>query len=192
MRKIVFPVLTLVLLIFYWNCKSDTSHTDAPASGESHTSVVSENDLLEELKARAVDENDIQGRLQPTATVMQEEFSRSEALMPTIEAVSVGIDANCMLTISNRANGGEVIRVDLRALDDKRLRLIPDLTEGSFPGLQIATIDDQPVVQVLKNGSVVDTRSELVIYLADRPAIERITPYIVQALHICKGVQYPD
>ena len=47
-------------------------------------------------------------------------------------------------------------------------------------------------MEILKDGTVINKKAELVIYLANRPAIERITPYMLQALNICQGVQYPD
>lgn len=112
--------------------------------------------------------------------------------MPGLKDVSVEIGADCVLTISNKAYGDEVTRVNLQALDPNGFGLIPDLNEGDFPGLRIRTLEAKPAVELLKNGALVTTRSELVIYLANRPAIERITPYMLQALNICQGVQYPD
>jgi len=136
------------------------------------------------------EQSEMDRRLQPTAVVLQEEFARSEEFMPGLKDVKVSIGADCILSISNRAFGKEITRVNLKDLDPGGFSLIPDVNEGDFPGLRIRTKDGAPAVEVLKNGVLINQKTELVLFLADRPAIERITPYMLQAMNICQGVQY--
>lgn len=180
-----FFLLSLSLWISLWGCKNDQPSSESLTVREDST-------LMEQLSARAVDENDISGRLKPTATVLMEEFTRSEKTMPGLKNVQVTIDADCVLTISNEASGKEVTRVNLQDLDPAGFSLIPDLNEGDFPGLRIQTKENKDLVAFSKDGELVRKKPELVIYMADRQAIERITPYMLQALNICQGVQYPD
>jgi hypothetical protein len=158
----------LISLIAFLACKSETPDSEpggASDAGPAETPI-------EQLKARAVEEGDIYGRLQPTATVLQEEYSRSEKALPNLKNVQVSIDADCILTIVNQSNGGETKRINLRNLDPQGFSLIPDQNAGDFPGLRIRA----------REGA---SESELIIYMADRPAIERITPYLLQAVNIC-------
>lgn len=157
-----------ISLIAFLACKSEPSNPQNdsdPDTGPAETPI-------EQLKSRAVEEGDIYGRLQPTATVLQEEYARSEKSIPNLKNVQVSIDADCLLTIVNQANGGETRRINLRNLDPQGFSLIPDQNAGDFPGLRIRA----------REGA---SESELIIYMADRPAIERITPYLLQAVNIC-------
>jgi len=160
-QKFFLFILPISLLA----CRSDSPETAAsdPQAPLSPT---------EQLKAAAVDESDIYGRLQLTVAVLQEEYARSETAMPGLKNVKISIDADCFLLIANQVNGGTTTRVKLRDLDPRGFSLIPDLNAGEFPGLRIKA----------KEGAAAN---ELIIYLADRPAIERITPYLLQAVNIC-------
>ena len=187
-KKFFFPIL-LFALGGLWNCKGDGPTNTSGAEADSRETG---QELIDRLAAEAVDENDIQGRLQATVVVLQEEFAKSEKLMSGLKNVKVDIGADCVLTITNNAFGKETTRVSLKDLDPKGFSLIPDLTEGDFPGLRIQTLGGATAVEVLKDGAVINKKPELVLYMANRPAIERITPYMLQALNICHGVQYPD
>ncbi|MBK7407703.1 MAG: hypothetical protein IPJ40_06235 [Saprospirales bacterium] len=145
MNRNFFSILLFFVLAASWSCQSNDRKPGA-ASG-TDTSALSG---LEQLRAQAVDENDIYGRLRATVSILQDEFSRSEAAMPGLKKVSVEIDANCLLTISNKAFGDEMTRVNLQALDPNGFSLIPDLNEGDFPGLRVRTLGGKPAVELLK------------------------------------------
>jgi hypothetical protein len=158
----------LISLLAFLACKSEAP---GPETGSAPEASPAETPI-EQLKARAVEEGDIYGRLQPTATVLQEEYTRSEKALPNLKNVQVSIDAGCILTIVNQANGGDTKRINLRNLNPRGFSLIPDQNAGDFPGLRIQA----------REGA---SEPELIIYMADRPAIERITPYLLQAVNIC-------
>jgi hypothetical protein len=184
-----FSILVILLPLFYWSCESNESPRDAPRTD---SSTVSGREMMDQLRAQALEESDIAGRLQATVTVMQEAFSRSEAAMPALQNVRVSIDGDCLLTIGNYPEPGAETRVSLHDLDPDGFQLIPDQQEGEFPGLRIRTLDGRSVVEVKKKGGVLQQKSELEIFMADREAIGRVTPYMVQALNICRGVTYSD
>jgi hypothetical protein len=188
MNKKFFLPLVLVIFIIQLGCKSDSG---APGAAETADSTLTGKQVIDQLKAQAVDESDILGRLQPTARVLQEEYTRSEAVMDGLKKVKVEIGGDCVLSISNAATG-ELTKVNLKDLDRQGFSLIPDLNEGDFPGLRIQTTGLKEVVELYKGGDLVLKKNELVILLADRPAIERITPYMLQALNICQGIQLPE
>ena len=184
MNKKYFPLILLFVSGWSWSCQ--------PGAKDKEPATQTGKELIEQLEAQAVDESDIQGRVQITVEVLREEYAKSDAAMEGLKKVEVEIDANCVLTISNKAYGNEITRVNLKDLDPDGFGLIPDLNEGDFPGLRIMTKGGSQAVEILKDGTVINKKAELVIYLANRPAIERITPYMLQALNICQGVQYPD
>ena len=158
----------LISLIAFLACKSDSPN---PETGSASDTGPAETPI-EQLKARAVEEGDIYGRLQPTATVLQEDYTRSGKAIPSLKNVQVSIDADCILMIIQQPNGGETRWINLRNLDSQGFSLIPDQDSGDFPGLRIQAREGV-------------SESELIIYMADRPAIERITPYLLQAVNIC-------
>ena len=191
-QKFFSPLFVLFLLLF-WSCQSNESSRDAGADASPpDTSAVSGQEMMDQLRAQALEESDIEGRLQATVGVIQEAFSRSEAAMPALQNVRVSIDGDCMLTIGNYPEPGAETRVSLKDLDPDGFQLIPDQQEGEFPGLRIRTLDGRPAVEVRKKGRVLQQKNELEIFMADREAIGRVTPYMVQALNICRGVTYPD
>lgn len=188
MNKKFFLPLVSVIFVIQLGCKSDNG---AASVAETADSTLTGQQIIDQLKAQAVDESDILGRLQPTARVLQEEYTRSEAVMEGLKKVKVEVGGDCVLSISNAATG-ELTRVSLKDLDRQGFSLIPDLNEGDFPGLRIQTTGLKEAVELYKGGDLVLRKNELVIFLADRPAIERVTPYMLQALNICQGVQLPE
>ncbi|MFZ2899750.1 MAG: hypothetical protein WA004_14075 [Saprospiraceae bacterium] len=191
MNKKFFLPLVLVIFIIQLGCKSENGAASDAGDGAGVDSTLTGQQIIDQLKAQAVDESDILGRLQPTARVLQEEYTRSEAVMEGLKKVKVEIGGDCVLSISNAATG-ELTKVNLKDLDRQGFSLIPDLNEGDFPGLRIQTTGLKETVALYKGGDLVLKKNELVIYLADRSAIERITPYMLQALNICQGVQLPE
>lgn len=188
MNKKFFLPLVLVIFIIQPACKSGNGGEGDAAGADS---TLTGRQIIDQLKAQAVDEGDLMGRLQPTAQVLQEEFTRSEKVMKGLKNVKVEISEDCVLSISNAATG-EVTKVSLKDLDRQGFSLIPDLNEGDFPGLRVQTTGLKEAVELYKGGDLALKKNELVIFLADRPAIERITPYILQALNICQGVRLPE
>ncbi|MCB0640469.1 MAG: hypothetical protein KDC44_02480, partial [Phaeodactylibacter sp.] len=80
-----------------------------------------------------------------------------------------------------------VTKVNLKDLDPEGFGLIPDFDADEFPGLRIRSINEAPVVEQYQEGKLVKKNNELVIYLATRESIERITPVMLQMLYLCQG-----
>lgn len=191
MNKKFFLLCALMMFVIQWGCKPDKPSGNEAVEAPGADSVITGRQMLDQLKAQAVDESDILGRLQPTVKVLQEEYTRSEPAMKDLDKVKVEIDGNCVLSIYN-GKTRELTRVNLKDLDRQGFSLIPDLNEGDFPGLRIHATGMKEAVELYKGRDLVLKKTELVIFLADRPAIERITPYMLQALNICQGVQLPE
>ena len=184
MKKLVFSLLGLMLLI--GACKQSEN---PPVSEETpvEDSTQSGKEILDDLRDKAVSEDDLLGRLRSSLIPVQEEFARSENSMPQLSGVEVSVDENCQLTILNKAEGEIATKVNLGQLNTEGFSLIPDMTEDEFPGVRVSTLDEAAVVEIYRNGELLQKNNELVIHLVDRPAIERITPVILQMIMICQG-----
>jgi len=153
------------------------------AAGEGET------DNVQKLKEVAIDEDDMFGRISSGIYTVDAEFDKSENLMPDLGKVKVTIDENCLLVIKNERDGNIFeTRVNLKDLDTKSgsIRLLPDREEGSFPGISFSTINQEAVVEVIKNGEVITKDNALEIHLATREGIEKIAPALLQTIRLCK------
>ena len=139
------------------------------------------------MSENALEEGDKAGRVLASIKPIQEEFTRSEADMPELSGVEVSIDGDCNLRITNHASGEIETRVNLNQLDSNGFSLIPDNAPGEFPGVRVASIGQEAIVEVYRNGELITRDNELVIKLVDRTAVERITPVLLQMMMICKG-----
>jgi hypothetical protein len=176
-------LLGALMLVFGCAPNPETPATDEQPEPETMTGK----ELLDKLKAEALDPNDLAGRLNKSIVPLQEEYDKSEPLMAEFADVKVSVDGGCTLTIENRADGIQQTKVDLSKLDVNGLSLIPDLQAGEFPGIRIKVLNDEPLVEIYQEGKLVTRNNELVIMMASRPSIERIAPVIVQMIHLCQG-----
>lgn len=145
---------------------------------------------IEKLRDTAIPEEDIIGRIDQGLATVQTEYDRSVGSMPDLGKVTIESDFDCVLTIRNEKDGTVYeTKVDMNDLNTEQggFRLIPDHAAGDFPGLRISTKNDAPKVVILKDGKEMTKDNQLVIYLADRPAIEKITPAILQTIRICQN-----
>jgi hypothetical protein len=188
MKPFFWSLLILVgSLVACQNASSDSNDSSTTAEEQAAQNKQSGEEILAELKEQAVSQGDFQGRLQTGINVLQQKYNDSEGQMPGIKSVEVTIDENCMLTISNQADGGSMVKVDLHKLDKDGFSLIPDRNEGEYPGLRIRTIGDEAAVAYYEGGQLKEMKDELVIFLADRDKVGQITPAILQTVNLCQG-----
>ncbi len=159
-------------------------------SVEEGINAVPTNGNAEQLAAAALEEGDLLGRVRQSFIPLQEEYRKANGKVTGVGEVTVSVDENYNLLIENKVNGSiEQTKVNLKSLNNAQggMMLIPDNAPGEFPGLQVFVKDGQPGVQILKDGKLVREDRQLEIHLADRPAIERITPAVLQAMNIASG-----
>ncbi len=173
------PILLLLIIA----CNGDTP--EAPQAPETPPPPKP----YENLRSIAIPEEDIMSRIELGLNTLQYEYDQSAPSMPDLGKMTVLVDEACNLTIRNEKNGDVYeTKVNMHDLNIEQggMRLIPDQQPGEFPGLRIKTINDIPVVSILKNGKEITYDNELVIYLANRKSIEKVTPAMVQTIRICQ------
>ena len=191
-----FVFFTIVVLLF--SCKTDHENSTAkgaadnnsplPPASSSGMSVKEEN--LAKLKAKALDESDIFGRVNHSLGSITKQFVISNNLKPQEGKRSIFVDEK--FTIIVRHEKGEDVtdlKVNLKNLNQQNggMRLIPDTELDEFPGFAVSVIDGQPGVEVIKNGEKIGEERELKIFMADRSLIEQAVPAFLQALNIVHG-----
>lgn len=190
-KKILFPVAFAAL---FFTCKNDPKPDNFQAVDANQPMVPENATPSEKLKATAIDESNYMERVRSSFIPLQEEYRKANGKVPGIGEVNVFVDDNFVLLIEN-THGGHTYqtKVNLKNLNGEQggLMLIPDRNPGEFPGLKILVLDGRNGVEIIKDDKLVREARQLEIFLADRTAIERVTPAIVQALNVVNG-KVPD
>lgn len=189
--KPTIQLLPLVMFsMLFFACGNDNppdgNYRPVPENSRNPVSA----DPMENLRAKAIPEDDIYARVSQSLVPLQEEYSKANGKVPGIGKVTVFVDEHMTLLIKNELNNDVYeTKVNLKNLqsDGKGMRLVPDLSPGDFPGLRIFTIDNKPVVETYKNGKLISTDDFWEIFLPTRENIERITPVMVQTIRIAQG-----
>lgn len=181
-------ILLSSLAILLAGCQTETSVKEPNVSQVPSTSDNSNKRIHE----TAVDENDLMGRMAFGIRTLQEEYDRSSASMPSLGKVTVSVDERGNFTIRNEVNGEiRETKVNLRDLDSEQggFRLLADGEVTEYPGLLVQTVRNAQKVEHLVDGKIRQKNSELQIFMVDRPAIERITPALLQTVRLAKTIQ---
>lgn len=186
-KKISFSLAIASLLLA---CNSEPKEGNYQQVEQRSAAVPTGGNAAEQLTAAALEETNYVERVRQSFVPLQEEIRKAKGKVPGIGDVTVLVDEQFNLLIENRYEGSVVqTKVNLKHLNNSQggMMLIPDKNPGEFPGLRILVKDGQPGVQILKDGKLEKEEKQLEIYLADRSAIERITPAVLQALNIANG-----
>ncbi len=176
-----------MLFVGFAGCTNDGSDATAKDS-ETPPTRVEQQDPLTTLKQQAVPEEDIPARVAGRIAIVAEEIYRDAANgSPLWKNPQVTVE-DCVLTITNEAEGQPSrIVVPLAQLDVREgFRLIPDREDNPYPGIAIRTVDEEPVVEVTWGGKV-QKDNEFTFKLQTREQFERLVPALVHAVHICNG-----
>lgn len=187
LKKIALVVLGCLATLLLFQCQPNTDASESTTTDTTPADTKTGNELMKELRAQAVDESDIEARIQRSLEPIREAYAASEPTMDDLKDVKINIIDDCLLQIENNARGQQVTQVAIADLDPNGFGLIPDQKDGEFPGLRIRTIDQKPAVKELLNGKEVNRNNELVIKLANRAQIEKIAPVMLQILYLCQG-----
>jgi hypothetical protein len=183
----------LLSALFLAACGNDQPATEAATStpsGQLATSKSTSTNSLEELKANALQEDDVYGRISHSLGTLQQEYAATVNQAPNVGETSVFLDEKLNVVIKNE-RGGDVYETvfNLKDLNPENggLSLIPDKQPGEFPGLRIQAIEGRPGVKKLKNSKLVSEERVVEIYMPQRGNIEKIVPAIVAALNVAHG-----
>jgi len=188
MTRILLPI---ALLFIFAECKNETSNT--ANAGESNVQAVGAADTssstysYEELKAKALREEDTYGRVKQSLVTLQDAYTKSEGKIPNRGKVTVFLDEHLTMQIKNEYKGDvyetKVNLTDLNA-ENGGMKLLPGLAPGDFPGLLVFTLEGKGKVEQYKNGKLISEDNQLEIYMPGRASIERLTPALVQAINV--------
>ncbi len=170
-------------------CTSDSASQSADeATPPSSSEASSSPDPLTTLKQQAVPEEDIPARVAGRIAIVAEEIYRDAANgSPLWKNPQVTVE-DCVLTITNEADGQPSrFVVPLDKLDVRNgFRLIPDREDNPYPGIAIRTVDEEPVIEVTWHGKT-QKDNEFTFKLQTREQFERLVPALVHAVHLCNG-----
>ncbi len=145
---------------------------------------------LEQIKATALQESDIIGRVERSLMNVQKEFNDSEGKVPGQGKITLFVDAKFTFLLKNEVDGDVFeSKVNLKDLNvaEGGMQLIADKTADEKPGVRIPVQEGKPKVEITKNGKVLKESNELVFYMATRENIQRMLPSLLQAIQTAQG-----
>ena len=180
----------LVIPSLFFACSNEPKDANFQAVDANIPAAATGASATEQLTAMAIEESNYIERVRQSFVPLQEEYRKAKGKVPGVGDVTIFVDDNFTLLIENKLDGSTYqTKVNLKNLDNEQggMRLVPDNNPNEFPGLKVFVKDGKPGVEIIKDGKVEKEVQELEIHLADRPAIERVTPAILQALNIANG-----
>lgn len=185
-----YSSILLLLTFLFLACDADVEKPESTeqVTEETPSEEKTGRDLFNELKAQAVDANDVQGRLKASANKIQPILRASAERVPAFEQATAVIEEESTLRLTTQENGAKKeYLVDLRTFDSERIGLIADQSPEDLPGIRLRTIDGTKSVKEYVDGKLTKETDELVIYLATRKDIENLTPVLVQMIYLSQG-----
>ncbi|MEZ4961269.1 MAG: hypothetical protein R2830_15690 [Saprospiraceae bacterium] len=186
LKRTIFSLYVAATLVACGNDQpADTSNTK-PVSADQNTTGSS----MSELKSKALQEDDIYGRVSNSLGTLQREYEATVNQPPNVGETGVYVDDKLNIVIKNEKGGDTYETIfnmkDLSA-EDGGLSLIADKLPGEFPGLRIQVLEGREGVKKYKNHQLIAEERALEIYMPHRENIERIVPAIVAALNVAHG-----
>lgn len=151
----------------------------------SEQKVVTGGTPSEDLKANAIDENDLESRIKWSLGRVQEEMRAAADRVDSYGEISVLLDDNHQMVIRNKKGlTTEERRVNLSNLntDIKTMTIIRDGDGGPNPGFKMSVIPGKPGVDYFVNGSKKETLQELEILLGERRQVQLVISALTQAI----------
>ena len=139
----------------------------------------------DDLKANAIDEGDLEGRITWSLGRVQEELRRSADKVDSYGEISVLLDENHQMVIRNKkALKTEERRVNLSNLnpDVKTIQIIADGNGVPNPGFKMAVIEGKAGIDYFVNGTKKESLNELEILLGERRQVQLVISALTQAI----------
>ncbi len=191
MKKDSFIAVGILIVAALVGCTNDGPDAGAQEAATPAAQVEQQTqpaDPLTALKQQALPEEDIPARVAGRIAIVADEIYRDAANgSPLWKNPQVTVE-DCVLTITNEAEGQPSrIVVPLAKLNVRDgFRLIPDREDNPYPGIAIQTVGEEPVVEVTWGGKV-QKNNEFSFKLQTREQFERLVPALVHAVHLCNG-----
>lgn len=187
MQLKAFPFYFFLLLLISCDSQQDNAQNANNMPPPPPMDTVHHMTPVEELRAQAFDEEDIQGRIEYGLEVLRNAYKRAKGKVPRIGDVTVTVDDDCNLNIRNEWEGKVYeTKVNMRNLDPNNgFGLIPDNVPGTFPGMRIYTMNDAPDVEIYVDGELKTKNNEIVVFLETRDHIGELVPAMVQTIGLC-------
>ncbi|MEY3367466.1 MAG: hypothetical protein RI973_621 [Bacteroidota bacterium] len=145
---------------------------------------------VDELAANAIADSDTKGKIMWSLSSLQTAYREAEGKVPGLGKVTVMVDDDLYLIISNELEGGvEEKRASLKSLDPdfSHVELIVNKNPDEFPGLKIPVLNGKEKVLIIKNGVLQSKVEYLEIILADRPAVQKMASGLTNAIQAAQG-----
>lgn len=156
----------------------------------SEQKVVTGGTASEDLKANAIDENDLDSRIKWSLGRVQEELRAAADHVDSYGEITVLLDDNHQMVIRNKKGlTTEERRVNLSNLntDIKTMTIIRDGDAGPNPGFKMSVIPGKPGVDYFVNGTKKETLQELEILLGERRQVQLVISALTQAIKTANG-----
>ncbi|HFA49047.1 MAG TPA: hypothetical protein ENJ95_08525 [Bacteroidetes bacterium] len=188
MKNVIFALLLTGL--FACNGSGPELKNAEKMVDRSEQKIVTGGTASNDLRANAIREDDVQGRIKWSLGLLQEELRKSAGKVAELGEVDVLLDENLTLVIRNKV-GKDVLeeRIGLANLnpDPKSFEIVVDNKKNPHPGIKLAVLSGKPGVGIYKNGSKQNDAQQLELFFAERDQVSRVASAMVQAINVAQG-----
>lgn len=190
-RKFIIAAATAILISA---CGSEVPEVKNPVPVGDQTEVGTESATpVDNLKTKAVDQNDFHGQAKSSLAFLQEELNKATGKVPGIGKITVLLDDNLTMIVRNELDGKiEETKANLKSLnaDPKSLEVFPEGVKGEYPGFRMFIQKGKPEVEVTVNGKT-KSQDYLEFFLSERSSVERVLSGLMQAVRSAQGSGIP-
>lgn len=183
MLKIVIATCSLLVLA---GCRDEVSTPqNAEIVQERQWKTASGGLPVDELAANAIADTDVKGKIMWSLSPLQTAYREAEGKVPGLGKVTVMVDDELQLIISNELNGVlEEKRISLKSLDPEfsHVEVLVNKDPGEYPGLKVPVLSGKEKALLIRNGVVQSKEKHLEIILADRSAVQRMASGLMNAI----------
>lgn len=190
-KKFIVAAATAIVISA---CGNEVPEVKNPVPVGDQTEVGTESATpVENLKTKAVDQNDFHGQAKSSLAFLQEELNKATGKVPGIGKTTVLLDDNLTMIVRNELDGKiEETKANLKSLnaDPKSLEVFPEGVKGEYPGFRMFVQKGKPQVEVTVNGKT-NRQDYLEFFLAERSSVERVLSGLMQAVRSAQGNGIP-
>ena len=184
-------IIAAALLLTLAGCREEVSAPrNAETIEERQWKSAPDGKPVDELAANAIADSDTKGKITWSLASLQTAYREAAGKVPGLGKVTVMVDDDLNLIISNELEGAvEEKRVSLKSLDPdfSHVGLIVNKNPNEFPGLRIPVLKGKDKVLIIKNGVVQSKVEHLEIVLADRSAVQKMASGLTNAIQAAQG-----
>jgi|GEM_PF-6902945 len=191
-KNIFFCALCVCLFAACGSDKPEVKTPDAPITS-TPTAPKTQQELIDDLKGKSVDEANILARVTRGMDKLMDEYKIAADAIDGFDNPSYTVDEKCNVVFSYEERGTKYAKhFNIGDLEHRNGKMTLEADNGDsvlFPGFRVATGDGEARVVLYKDGKEYQKDNEWYIVLGTRKSVENSAPNVVNLINICQKVK---